>query len=51
MLDQFCVIVEEIHAIFWLSCDFIIFHDDMNLLCLLMMIVYVTNALPHYCTL
>jgi hypothetical protein len=43
--------IEQIHAIFGLSCDFIIFHDDMNLLCLLMTIVSVTNALPHHHTL
>jgi hypothetical protein len=39
--------VEQIHAIFWLSCDFIIFNDDMKLLCLQIMIVSVTNVLPH----
>jgi hypothetical protein len=38
-LDELCVNVEQIYAIFWLSCDFIIFYDDMNLLCQLMTIV------------
>jgi hypothetical protein len=51
MLDEFCVIVEQIHAIFWSSCDFIMLHDDMNLLCLLMTIVSITIALPCYYTL
>jgi hypothetical protein len=49
-MDELCVNVEQIHTIFWLSCDFIIFHDDMNLLCLLMMIVSITNALPRHHT-
>jgi hypothetical protein len=51
LLDELCVNVEQIHVMLWLSCDFIIFHDDMNLLCLLMTIASITNALPHHCTL
>jgi hypothetical protein len=51
LLDELCENIEQIYAIFWLSCDFIIFHDDMNLLCLLITIVSLTNALPRHCTL